>query len=248
MPWEMLLIGFAMAGFFDGILLHQVLQWHHLLSLVPGEAVQDPRVQIAADGAFHVLMYALLAVGLVLQWRGRRRTLVQPGRRVLGAFLLGFGSWQVVDVVLFHWILRLHHIRIDAPQPLAWDIGWLVLLGLPPLFFGWRLLRSGSGRGGRVLAGVLTLITAGAGLQALRPPTDTDAVVLFAPGVSPTQVMTGLAAADARLVEINMAGDLAIVSFERPGRAWRLYRHGALLVGGAGPAGCAVAISPRNVS
>ena len=28
-------LGFSLGGFFDGILLHQVLQWHHLFSLVP---------------------------------------------------------------------------------------------------------------------------------------------------------------------------------------------------------------------
>lgn len=28
-------LGFALSGFFDGVLLHQILQWHHLLSLVP---------------------------------------------------------------------------------------------------------------------------------------------------------------------------------------------------------------------
>lgn len=249
MPWEMVLLGFAMAGFFDGILLHQVLQWHHLLSLVPGETIQDPRVQIAADGAFHVLMYLLLAAGLLLLWRRRDLTLAQPGRRVLGAFLLGFGGWQLVDVVLFHWILRLHHIRVDAPVPVAWDIGWLLLLGIPPLAIGWCLLRSGSsggGRGGRVLAGVLSVVTVGAGLQALRAPSDTNAVVLFAPGLSSAQVVNGLAAADARLVEMNATGDLAIVAFDRPGRGWRLYQHGALLVGGVGPAGCAAAISPRK--
>lgn len=30
-PWAGYLLGFALGGFFDGILLHQVLQWHHLL-------------------------------------------------------------------------------------------------------------------------------------------------------------------------------------------------------------------------
>jgi uncharacterized membrane protein len=33
-------LGFAFGGFFDGILLHQVLQWHHLLSLVKGGSVR----------------------------------------------------------------------------------------------------------------------------------------------------------------------------------------------------------------
>src|SRR5690606_18965301 len=37
-PWTRwgTVLGFALGGFFDGILLHQILQWHHLLSLVPG--------------------------------------------------------------------------------------------------------------------------------------------------------------------------------------------------------------------
>ncbi len=39
-------LGFALGGFFDGIMLHQVLQWHHFLSLVPGEALRDIRAQI----------------------------------------------------------------------------------------------------------------------------------------------------------------------------------------------------------
>lgn len=39
------LIGIGLGGFFDGILLHQVLQWHHLLSLVDNPAIQDIRMQ-----------------------------------------------------------------------------------------------------------------------------------------------------------------------------------------------------------
>ena len=41
-------LGFALGGFFDGILLHQILQWHHLLSLVPG--VTELRMQVLWDG------------------------------------------------------------------------------------------------------------------------------------------------------------------------------------------------------
>src|SRR4051794_15960674 len=41
--WAGYLVGLAMGGFFDGILLHQVLQWHHLLSLVDSPVVRDVR-------------------------------------------------------------------------------------------------------------------------------------------------------------------------------------------------------------
>ena len=39
-----IVLGFALGGFFDGIVLHQILQWHHLLSLVP--AVDSIRLQV----------------------------------------------------------------------------------------------------------------------------------------------------------------------------------------------------------
>lgn len=64
--WATGVLGFALGGFFDGILLHQVLQWHHFLSLVPGEVWRDLRTQVLAHGWFHVAVYALATAGLVL--------------------------------------------------------------------------------------------------------------------------------------------------------------------------------------
>src|SRR3954465_10961416 len=62
-------LGFALGGFFDGILLHQVLQWHHFLSLVEGRPFEDLQLQILADGVFHIFVYALALLGLLLLWR-----------------------------------------------------------------------------------------------------------------------------------------------------------------------------------
>ena len=73
-------IGVALSGFFDGIILHQVLQWHHLLSLVPGEAFRDLRTQILFDGLFHVCVYMVAALGLWFMWRARG-DLSRPGSR-----------------------------------------------------------------------------------------------------------------------------------------------------------------------
>jgi hypothetical protein len=73
-----LLLGLAFGGFFDGILLHQVLQWHHLLSGLSGGRWGDLRVQLLVDGLFHALMYVVAAVALVLLVR-RRASLVAPG-------------------------------------------------------------------------------------------------------------------------------------------------------------------------
>ena len=158
-------LGFALGGFFDGILLHQVLQWHHFLSLVPGEALRDIRAQILADGMFHVAVYAITALGLWLLWRARGGLGTADGRRLLGAALLGFGIWQTVDVAGFHWVAGIHRIRVDVPNPLLWDLGWLAVIGLPPLLAGLWLRRSaaggpsspGGGRHGRAAAAMLAM-------------------------------------------------------------------------------------------
>lgn len=235
-------LGFALGGFFDGILLHQVLQWHHFLSLVPGEALQDIRVQILWDGLFHVAVYAVAAVGLALLWRARGGFAVSGAdRRLLAAALLGFAAWQAVDIVVFHWIVGIHRIRVDVPNPLAWDVGWLVVTGLPPLLLALWLSRStpgggtSTGRGGHggAVAAALALLVVTAAPVASRPPADvTTVLVLFRPGLGPEAALAAVAAADGRMVWADERAGLAAVDLGPDGgSAWRLYRHGALLVG-----------------
>jgi uncharacterized membrane protein len=234
-------LGFALSGLFDGLLLHQILQWHHLLSLMPGEAARDLRFQILADGLFHALMYGLAVAGLILLWRQRRGlTEAGAGRRVVGGALLGFGAWNVIDVVLFHWILRIHHIRLDTDQPIAWDIGWLVLLGLLPLLAGAWVLKGGrgAGRGGMAAPATLAGLVVAAGLWSLRPPpVEVDTAVVFA-GSDPGKPFAAAAAIDARVVSVQGDGAVAFLRLAEPADRWRLYRYGALMIGGAGPGGC----------
>jgi hypothetical protein len=76
---------------------------------------------------------------LWLLWRARDEISgTGADRRLLGAVLLGFAVWQAVDVVLFHWILVIHRIRVGVPNPLFWDLAWLIVIGGPPLAMGLR--------------------------------------------------------------------------------------------------------------
>jgi uncharacterized membrane protein len=50
-----LLLGIGLGGFIDGILLHQVLQWHHMLSdegCCPATSVAGLEDNTVADGFF----------------------------------------------------------------------------------------------------------------------------------------------------------------------------------------------------
>lgn len=238
-------LGFALGGFFDGILLHQILQWHHLLSLVPG--LEDIRLQILWDGYFHALMYVLAAAGIAGLWRARAMAGAQPGRRLLGAMLLGFGGWHVIDTFLSHWILGIHRIRVASDMPLLWDLLWLVVFGLLPLILGHALMNrhgsgngsSGPGRPATALTAAVTLVIAGAGAWALRPPPGQPlTMVVFSAGTEAQAMDRTLAAFGARLVWADPQAGVALTDIPA-GNRWQLYRAGAVLVGGAGvPAGC----------
>ncbi len=240
-------LGVGLSGFFDGILLHQVLQWHHLLSLVPGESFRSIESQILADGLFHVLMYLVTAAGLYLLWRARRHLADGVGwRTVSGGALLGFGIWNVIDVAFFHWILGIHRIRVDVPDPMTYDIGWLVILGLLPLLAAWLLLRgerpgSEGAAGSAAMLGLLALLAAP--LASLPAPGSNTAVVLFASGGSPVRAFEAALAADSAVLWMSPDGRMMAVRAEASGSTAALYRAGATLVTRSPAlAGCAAAI------
>lgn len=234
-------LGFALGGFFDGILLHQILQWHHLLSLVP--SVDTIRAQVMWDGYFHALMYGIAAVALWGLWRRRVDVHQQPGRALVGVLLAGFGGWHTVDSVLSHWLLGIHRIRLHSSNPLAWDIGWFAAFGLVPLVIGWLLLRRGGpakvGRNTTAAILGIGLLTTGAAAWSAQPlPGQPLTTVVFAPWVRPAEVMNALARHDARLVWADPRRGVVVVHAPRTS-GLHFYRRGALLVSGSGlPSGC----------
>ena len=243
--WAGYLIGLAMGGFLDGILFHQILQWHHLLSLVEGSMFRDIRVQIFADGMFHALMYVIASIGLWLLWRSRHEFAdAGAGRALVAAFLIGFGAWHVIDAVLFHWIIGIHHVRLETDNPILWDLA-LFAVGVVSVAWGWLLGRKAgpggmAGKARLVAPSLLTGAVLVAGPVAALPPPDVSAVaVLFRPGTPVSEVFAGVVAADARIVTSDQSGQLWVVKVPPTGNSLAFYRYGALLVGGSlFPAGC----------
>lgn len=238
--WSGYLLGFALGGFFDGILLHQILQWHHLLSAINGD---DIRFQVAADGYFHALMYVIGAAGLWLLWASKDESSAS-GRLLLANVLIGFGAWHVIDAVLSHWLLGIHRIRMDRGNPLFWDLLWLGIFGIMPLILGWlmRWPRDGDRlpRAPTVVRSIVAVLVLGGGMQALKAPQGNEfTTVLFAPGTSQERVLQAVASVDGELVWTDRTGELVVVRIAGGKSGLGLFRQGAILVSGAGlPPGC----------
>jgi uncharacterized membrane protein len=236
--WGAALLGIALGGLFDGILLHQVLQWHHLLSLVGSESLHDIRAQVLADGLFHVLMYAIACLGLWLLWLPRRSEAAPNQSSLWGTVLLGFGVWQIVDVVLFHWLIRIHRIRVDVADPIWWDIGWMIVFGVPALAAAWWLIRRDgpppTGTWPTGVAAGLTGVIFLAGAISFVPTAGPNAIVaIFSDDVTSTAAFSSIAESGAEIVWVHESGLVAALHLGRDASRAPLYRAGATLVSGA---------------
>ena len=130
-------LGLGLGGLADGILLHQVLQWHHLrtgdgrLGDRSMKTVGGLEANTLADGLFHVATWVLLVAGLFWLWGMLRGSGGLRSRGELtGLMLAGWGIFNLVEGVVNHHLLGMHHVRDDIGAPIAWDIGFLAVGGV----------------------------------------------------------------------------------------------------------------------
>ena len=140
------LFGLGLGGFFDGIVLHQLLQWHHMLSSwYPITSIENLRLNTLWDGIFHSATYVFVIVALYLFWRtAHRRLLYWSWRLMSGAALIGWGLFNVVEGVIDHQVLGIHHVNelVGRDRYIYWDMGFL-LWGASMVAAGAWLFRSG---------------------------------------------------------------------------------------------------------
>ena len=105
-------MGIGLGGFFDGILFHQLLQIHNMLSAkFPKTSIANMEINMFWDGLFHSLTYTMTLIGLGLLWKcGARRDVPWSGKTFLGAYFLGWGLFNFVEGIIDHHILNIHHV------------------------------------------------------------------------------------------------------------------------------------------
>lgn len=138
------LLGIGLGGFVDGIVFHQILQWHHMLSNereYPTSTVGGLETNTLADGLFHAVTWVIVVIGIWILWRRSSEWRWAINGWALGGWVLvGFGLFNVVEGVVDHQILGLHHVRDDLGGPRSWDVGFLALSGVVAMV-GWLVTR-----------------------------------------------------------------------------------------------------------
>jgi uncharacterized membrane protein len=123
-----IMLGIGLGGFFDGILLHQILQVHAMLSAkVPLDTMANMKTNMTADGLFHAVTWGATLTGVALLWNTlNRHADVRPSAiGLVGYLLAGWGWFNLVEGIIDHHILNLHHV-IQVLGQSIWD--WLFLL------------------------------------------------------------------------------------------------------------------------
>lgn len=128
------ILGIGMGGFADGIVLHQILQWHEMLSnRLPPVTLEAKTVNMFWDGIFHLFTFLVTLTGIIMLWRVlHQKAINRSGWLLTGGMLLGWAMFNILEGLANHHILKLHNVREITSSVSVWNWGFLifsVLLG-----------------------------------------------------------------------------------------------------------------------
>lgn len=137
------LLGIGMGGFVDGIVLHQILQVHNMLSAKrPPTTLVNMEINMVWDGLFHAFTWIITALGLWMLWRAVNRADVpRSGRTLFGAMVFGWGLFNLVEGIIDHHLLHIHHV-VERLGVSLWDWLFLGLGGVGLILLGLLIMNT----------------------------------------------------------------------------------------------------------
>jgi uncharacterized membrane protein len=134
------LLGIGLGGLADGILLRQILQWHHVLSArLPATDLTALHINVLWDGLLQAFVWVTTLVGVLLLWHVTGyHDVPRSTRTFAGSLSLGWGLFNVIEGTIAHQLLQVHHVRPGDDQ-LSWDVAFLIA-GAALTALGWTAL------------------------------------------------------------------------------------------------------------
>jgi uncharacterized membrane protein len=136
------LLGIGLGGLLDSIVLQQVLQQHLMMSaVVPLATVDALRTNLRWTGVVNAISWAFAMSGVISFYRAARHRMPVPSTRIFtGSLLIGWGGYNLVEGLLAHEILGLHHV-VEGQHAVLSDMVFLVFGAAMLIALGALLLR-----------------------------------------------------------------------------------------------------------
>ena len=119
-----LILGMGMGGLFDGIVFHQILQWHSMLSnSIPPLTSNAVHINMFWDGLFHFVMLLVVGTGVVAMLRLVSRPDIDFSPRLFsGGMLAGWGIFNLIEGTINHHMFKLHNVRENTEEAGLYNI------------------------------------------------------------------------------------------------------------------------------
>lgn len=136
-----IVMGIGIGGFLDGILLHQILQWHEMISnKLPPDNYINKSVNMFWDGIFHLFTLIIVIIGTILFWKLlHRKNIDKSGNILAGGLIAGWGLFNIVEGIIDHHLLKIHNVRELTANPEIWNYGFLII-SIVMVVVGYRLI------------------------------------------------------------------------------------------------------------
>ncbi len=133
-----------MGGVVDGIVLHQIAQWHIMVSnWIPPMTMDAMKLNMMWDGFFHAFVWVVTLVGiLALQHAAYREEAIPSLQSFIGQLVLGWGLFNLIEGIVDHQILAIHYVR-QVPNYTVDNLTFLVIGGVLFILIGWMLMNAG---------------------------------------------------------------------------------------------------------
>ncbi|KKO55184.1 DUF2243 domain-containing protein [Paenibacillus sp. DMB20] len=117
--WGGFILGLGIMGSLDGIIFHQILQWHSVYMET------DRHGKLLSDGLFHIAATLLMIWGALLLWQADKPRKPYGMPFLLGWIFIGGGVFNFTEGLINHQILQVHHVKPGDPNELAYDLAFL---------------------------------------------------------------------------------------------------------------------------
>lgn len=124
-----ILLGIGLGALLNNVLLQQILQWHSMLSTrVPLASLDAVHKNLEAAGWFNLVALGVCFGAAWMLVRAIRDSGRVPSRLGFVSYLLlGWGVFNLIEGVVYHHVLELHHVHDQPALDPLYD--WLYLLG-----------------------------------------------------------------------------------------------------------------------